>query len=309
MVAMDLSPGGVRAIAEAGYLFLFPLVANYAMMYSEAVDPSSPAFGGGFGHWVHRRQAISQETDDSSTHVTTLASSAWLDVRAEPWVLSIPSYGTGRTTVVTDLWGFVVDEAGGPGSDGPVVVASDAWVGAVPADAARVVRAESPFVRCETLVQLATPGDVESVREIWRAYRMEPLSTWSDGPPASPAAAIAWWPVDARTVTEMAFWPAATFALGLTTPNAQDRGILDRLTEIGVVAGRRWTTDTFDPAVLAAIEEGMDEALTELMRAAGGSRDATPPGSRTDADRDYFGRALASIRSNPLVGQSHRGGT
>ena len=305
---MDLSREGARAIAQSGYVFLFPLVANYAAMYAEAIDPSSTRFAGGFGRWTHRRHAASLESEVAESHVTDLSSSAWLDVRAEPWLLSIPEVGTEQTTVVTDLWGLVVDvSSAAEPAGGPVAIADDAWIGAVPADVRHVVRAESSFVRSETWVRIAEPADLERVREIQRTYGIEPLSAWSVGPPPSPAPAIAWWPVDTDTTTSMAFWSAATFALSFTTRNDEDRGILDRLAEIGVVPGGRWNEGDLAPDVIHAIGEGMDEALTELMRAAGATLDR-PPTRRTRpaTDRDYFGRALAAIRSTPMVGSTVR---
>ena len=36
-----------RAIARSAYMFLYPLVVNYGTMYVEALDPTSPFFGGG----------------------------------------------------------------------------------------------------------------------------------------------------------------------------------------------------------------------------------------------------------------------
>ena len=69
----------------------------------------------------------------------------------------------------------------------------------------------------------------------------------------------------------MDFWRLASFALSLTVPVPDERGILERLAEIGVVPGGRWAQSALHRDVVRAIEEGMDEAITELMRAAEGS--------------------------------------
>lgn len=296
MVDVDQSPAGTRAIAREGYSFLFPLVANYGLMYAEAVDSSSPVFGGGFGRWTHRRHTVSQESDVSTRHATTLDSSAWLDVRTGPWMLSIPAGGCERTTTVTDLWGFVVDEVATQGSaPTPVVVADEAWVGS--------------FVRCETWA-LIPEADEPAIREIQTSCRLRPLSGWSGGPPTPPTPPIDWWPVDSGTLTSMGFWSAATFALTLTMPSADDREILDRLAEIGVAPDVRWDEGDLPPEVLAAIGDGMDEALTELMRAVSPTGDHTPTTrSRSNTGRDHVARALAALRRFPLVGPSTRTGS
>jgi len=302
---MDLSRRQARAIAASGYVFLVPLVASYAAMYAEAVDPSSPDYEGGFGRWVHRRTATSRASDVTERHVTSLCSTTWLDVRAEPWVLRVPPVGTSNissTARVTDLWGHVVDEWTERDSDADrLVIAAPEWLGALPRETRGIARGESPFIRCEIGVRLEEPVDLARVREIQRGYRVEALSVWS-GRPAPPAArVIAWWPCPPGPLTTMDFWPLASFALSVTTPAPADRGILERLTEIGVVPGRRWDASTMHPDVVQAIEDGMDEALTDLMRAADELRHTTTPRSRHHADWDYFGHALASLRSNSVM--------
>jgi hypothetical protein len=303
MADVDRSPERVRAIARAGYVFLLPLLANYSAMYAEAIDTSSPAFGGGFGRWTHRR-AVSLEGDLAARHHTTLVSSSWMDVRAEPWVLSVPIVGSERTRVVTDLWGFVLDEAVDAGPpDRPVVIATQDWVGSIPSDAGGVARAESAFVRCETRARIPESLDPEAARRIEVSYRMEPVSSWSGGPPASPAPTIAWWPVDTDTIVGMSFWSAATFALTLTTASDEDRGILDRLTEIGVAPGAHWEEGALAAELAEAIGEGMDDALNDLMRATAPTGGHTPTRrSRRYMDRDYFTRALAALGTFPLTG-------
>jgi len=300
---MDLSPGQARAIAASGYVFLVPLVASYAAMYAEAVDPSSPDFEGGFGRWVHRRTAMSRVSDVAERHVTSLHSTTWLDVRAEPWIFPVPPVGTSSTARVTDLWGHVVDEWTGRDSDAnPLVIAADGWLGALPSETRGIVRGESPFVRCEMRVRLDEPVDLARVRKIQRGYRIEALSAWSGRPDPPAVQVMGWWPCPREPLTSMGFWPLASFALSLTTPAPDDRGILERLTEIGVVPGRRWDASTMQPDVVQGIEDGMDEALTGLMREAGEFRYPTPPRSRDHADWDYFGHALASLRSNTVIG-------
>ena len=150
--------------------------------------------------------------------------------------------------------------------------------------------------------------DEPAIREIQTSCRLGPLSGWSAGPPTRPTPAIGWWPVDSGTLTGMGFCSAATFAL--TMPSADDREILDRLAEIGVAPDVRWDEGDLPPEVLAAIDDGMDEALTELMRAVSPTGDHTPTTrSRSNTGRDYVARALAALRRYPLVGPSTRTGS
>jgi hypothetical protein len=123
---MDLSPRQAGAIAASAYIFLVPLVASYAAMYTEAIDRSSSDFEGGFGRWVQHRMAMSRVSDVSERHTTSLHSTTLLDVRAEPWILPVPPTGMSSMTRITDLWGHVADEwTGRDGDANPVVIATD----------------------------------------------------------------------------------------------------------------------------------------------------------------------------------------
>ena len=88
----------------------------------------------------------------------------------------------------------------------------------------------------------------------------------------------------------------ANFALTLITPNPQDEPVLERITEIGVGAGRRWDASMFSDEVGEAIRAGVDDALSDLMEAAVTGVDREPsPVRRGEMDRDYFGRAVRAL--------------
>src|SRR5512136_2731884 len=81
-----------RAIAEEGFIYGLPIVMNYAVMYDYVVDRNS-------GRWKATFNAIYNEarvfTYMDIAVVTpnndTPYSLVWLDLRAEPQVLSVPA--------------------------------------------------------------------------------------------------------------------------------------------------------------------------------------------------------------------------
>jgi hypothetical protein len=98
-------------------------------------------------------------------------------------------------------------------------------------------------------------------------------------------------------VTSDAFWSCATFALMLVEPHPEDAIITDRIAQIGLVAGQPWDPASLGAEMTEAIGIGMDDALSELMRAA--ARPIDPNFlrlSRADTDRDYFSRALGALK-------------
>jgi hypothetical protein len=309
---MDVTPAHAKAISRAAYIFTFPLVVYYGEMYSQVIDTSSPTYSGGFGRWLHLRTATSQGSGSVSTPIDTLYSSAWLDLRAEPWVFEMPRAVSTRFQASrwVDLWGFDLDDIGFPdgGSDGaPVLFASPTWVGEVPAGIDHVVRGDSAFVRTLTCTQLCDPEDRVRIRNIQEQLSLASLSTHLGQPAPKPAPVVRWWRWREGIETTDEFWSCANFVMSLTATNRQDRSILDRLAEIGVKAGEPWDPVSLGSEMADAISAGLDDALTDLMRAAAGPIDASLlHRSREETDKDYFARALGALvelRPRHLVGR------
>ena len=126
-----------RAIAKEAYIFNYPLVMYYRTMYLQAIDKDSKSFSGGFGKWLHLGTSSPKDTDIVTPNNDSPYSYAWVDLRAEPWVLTMPKIEAKRfyTSQWNDLWGFVLDNAGSvdDGNDGvSVLLASPTWKGELP---------------------------------------------------------------------------------------------------------------------------------------------------------------------------------
>lgn len=289
----------IKLVAEAGYLCLFPLVRNYTAMYFEAIDPASPAYVGGFGRWARLRLADSYEWDAKTSHAFSLQERAWLDVRTEPLIVATRTPVAGCTTRVIDLWGFVAAAHVADGAeDWSVMIVPPEWSGSIPVGAGTVVRGESPFLRYETWSRSTDPREAASVEAASLEHRIEPLSIWAGGEPAASLPPIGWVPVTTDLETSLGFWNAASFALTLVTPHADDAVVLEQLGDIGVVAGHPWDAANVEPDVLEAIAEGTDEAITRLLHSARTALAPAPP-SRPLTEGDYLDRAVAALVTEP----------
>ncbi|MFA9476605.1 MAG: DUF1254 domain-containing protein, partial [Filomicrobium sp.] len=99
-----------RKIAKEAYIFNYPLVMMYRTMYLQAIDETSKSYSGGFGKWLHLGTSSPKDTDIVSPNNDSPYSYAWVDLRAEPWVLTLPKIEDKRfyTSQWDDLWGFVL---------------------------------------------------------------------------------------------------------------------------------------------------------------------------------------------------------
>src|SRR5678809_458352 len=95
--AADITPAEAKAIAEEGFIYGLPIVMNYAVMYEYAVDPNSGQYKAPFNQIKNEARVFTYEdtaivTPNSDTPYSFL----WLDLRAEPMVLSVPAVEKGR---------------------------------------------------------------------------------------------------------------------------------------------------------------------------------------------------------------------
>ena len=88
----NLTPAEAKAIVGEAWLYAFAPVALYNTMYAQAINASSPSYVGGFNRFRHYdRLATPDDTDIVTPNNDTPYSWAWLDLRAEPMVISLPA--------------------------------------------------------------------------------------------------------------------------------------------------------------------------------------------------------------------------
>jgi len=87
----------IAEIAREAFHCGYPMVDNYAVLHSYALDPASPEFKAPVNRISHaRRVAGPEDRTIVAPNVDTPYSHAWLDLRAEPIILTIPPFEPGR---------------------------------------------------------------------------------------------------------------------------------------------------------------------------------------------------------------------
>jgi hypothetical protein len=185
--------------------------------------------------------------------VDTLASSGWLDLSAEPVVVTLPeARGRYLGAVALDLWTNVIwstnanaEPRTGSARVQAVAFVAPGWSGTLPKGVARV-DAASTNVWLSVRIQSAGPHDLNAVRKLQRAIRVVPLSAYPGGAHgAAPAQRGA--PLDAAPARAPAAQVAALDANGFFTqladalhdnpPSPDDPHALKILADLGVKPG------------------------------------------------------------------------
>ena len=86
-----------KDIAEEGFIYGLPLVMNYAVMQEFAVDKNSGQFKAPFNE-IQNEHKVSTPEDTAviTPNSDTPYSVMWLDLRAEPMVISVPAIDKDR---------------------------------------------------------------------------------------------------------------------------------------------------------------------------------------------------------------------
>ena len=92
----EISLAEVRAIAKEAYIYGFPLVDNYRVIYAYSVDENNPEYKARFDviknmPRVYTPEDRAVQTPNSDTPYSMLA----VDLRAEPIVLTLPQVEKG----------------------------------------------------------------------------------------------------------------------------------------------------------------------------------------------------------------------
>src|SRR5258707_1982204 len=86
-----------KAIAEEGFIYGLPIVMNYAVMYEYSVDKNSGQYKAPFNQIKNEPRVFTyKDTAVITPNSDTPYSMLWLDLRAEPIVLSVPAIEKGR---------------------------------------------------------------------------------------------------------------------------------------------------------------------------------------------------------------------
>jgi hypothetical protein len=297
------APPALRAAAREAYVYGVPMLARYRQLHALSIDTDGEQYRGPFNQLSHRGadmpgDAVAQDADAGLT-----STSATLDLRAEPVVISVPPMEPERYLVLqlVDLYGYHFAFIGSRSTGnlgGHYLVAGPDWRGRVPAGITQVMRAETQLVSLSGGIQLLDGQDRGRVEQLQARYRLQPLSAFLDRPaPHAPAAVV--WPAPLAADAlrgSPAFFNQLAFLLQFVPIHPSERALRARLAGIGIQPGHLLTLHALPPGTLAALREGMADGQREIdqRRAALAGRTDTLYGSRDLFKGDLVARATGS---------------
>jgi hypothetical protein len=307
--AQTITPDEARTVAKDAYIYGYPLVDGYRILYSYFVDRSSPEYKAGWNEKVYNNARVftpddtAMQTPNSDTPYSQLG----LDLRAEPMVLSVPAVEKGRyyTVEVNDLYTFISGYIGSrtTGNDsGDFLIAGPSWKGDTPKGIKGVIRSETDLAFVFYRTQLFGPDDIDNVKKIQAGYKVQSLSAFL-GQPAPPAAP----PInfmkplsieEERTSPE--FFNELNFVLQFCPTYPSETALMARFAKLNIGGGKKFDVQSLSPEVRKAIKDGMSDAWNaydEMRRkmTTGELTSADLLGSRDYLKDNYLYRMMGTV--------------
>lgn len=301
-------PGFLKAkdIAEAGFIYGLPIVMNYAVMYEYAVDRNSGQFKAPFNQIKNEPNVFTYKdtaivTPDSDTPYSFV----WMDLRAEPIVLSVPAVDPKRYYSVmlcdgnTYNYGYIGNRATGSEAGDYMVVGPD-WKGAPPPGIKKVFRSSTQFSVAGYRTQLFNADDLDNVKKVQDGYKVQTLSAYLKQPVTTAAATVDFPKID-KELVKTNFFEFLDFALQFAPAQENEKDIRAKLATIGVGPGKTFNFRDLPLEQKLEIGLGMkeggrkiDEAVATVGKDVNGWRVGSLPGDSAHYNGDWLKRAVAA---------------
>ncbi len=267
------TPKQAAAIAEEAYVYAFPMMENYRTMYVQAIDKTAPGYQAPFNELVHKSKLLDPSFKDVvRPNTDTLYSMAWLDLRAQPIVISVPEvenryYSVQLVDMFTHNFAYIGTRATGTEA-GSYVIAGPEWEGAKPGDTEAVFRSESNFVLCLIRTEVDGPDDVAAVVELQKQYRLTAMNVYLGRSRVPVPTGITFPTYDSTRAKSAAFIDLFNFLLTQVRVVPEEQELMTRFSSIGIRAGAINASRALNLGLRNAVEKGIGQGIMAIAQAA-----------------------------------------
>jgi hypothetical protein len=266
-----VTPEEAEAIAREAYVWGFPMVMNYKTLYNYVIDTESPDYKGPFNEVACEARLFTPEDRAVVTpNADTPYCMFWLDLRAEPLVLTVPQmeperyYSFQLIDWYTHNFAYVGTLSTGNGA-GSFLVAGPGWDGEKPDGVDGVLRSETDLVFIVVRTQLFGPDDLDRVEEIQAGYALRPVHEviGTDPPPAPRRPDFPIWQEGAQF--DERFYGFLDFAMDLLGEPAPGREALwEPLGRLDIGPGHDFDLAALAPEIQEALKAGREAGFADM---------------------------------------------
>ncbi|HEY1681472.1 MAG TPA: DUF1254 domain-containing protein [Candidatus Tumulicola sp.] len=297
--AQGAQPAQIEAAAREAYIYGFPMVDLYRIMFGYFIDSRTPAFKGPFNTLVNSANVYTPaDTTVQTPNSDTPYSFIGLDLRADGLVFTMPAIEKNRyySAQFVDQYTYNIAYAGtrttGNGGAKILIVGPD-WKGPTPSAITKVVRFDTEFGLVGIRTQLFGPSDLDNVRKIQAGYTVQSLSSYlgTTAPPAAPA--VDWLPplTPAEERTSPQAFNLLAFILQFCPTRPSEVALRQSFASIGIVPGKPFDAGSRASSYVAGMAAGQ-KGIDTARAAVTGTNDLF--GTPEEMHDNYLNRAVGA---------------
>ena len=260
-----------KDIYQEAYVYGFPMVMSYGIMYAYFVDRNSGQFKAPFNQLYNEARVFTpRDTAIVTPNSDTPYSFVGMDLRAEPLVFSLPRVEESRYYVIQliDMYthNFAYLGSRSTGNDeGCYMVAGPDWKGQTPPGIKKVIHCETQFGLAGIRTQLMGPDDLPNVVKVQSGYKVQTLSQFLKQSPPEAAATIDF-PPFTRDGMKMQFPKFLNFVLQFCPPVEEENALRAKFASVGIEAGKPFDLDRLSDAERADEAQAVEDGYASIVK-------------------------------------------
>jgi len=294
----SLTTERITAIAKQAYLYGYPMVENYRVMYQTTQNKAYPKYAPANQFYHDKNVATHLDTLFVAPNGDTPYSTAVIDLSKGPVILTIPPIDPKRYVgfPVYDLYTYVVTtfskrNIGSQG--GKFLLVKRGWKGKAPKDIKMVVPCESDLLYLLVRTQLFGAEDLAQVHALQAQYKLAPLPGFTPAKTLDPFAEKPLPADNPYQKTDPRFFALLAFLMGETSPMPEERAFRASLDSIGIKAGQPFVFANAETE--KAMMTGIDAAKKAMLDRLKTVRSSVEFfGTREQIKDDYLARATGA---------------
>jgi len=267
----DVTPEEAKQIAEEAYIFAYPMIEHYKMMFAMAMYEQSGAYNAPFNVLTNNSKLNGPEdTIIVRPNNDTFYSGVWFDLSQQPQVLEVTAITDGRyySFQIIDMYTYNIAYIGSraTGSEaGAFMFVGPNWDGETPEGINKVIHSEGNYLLALGRTQVFGPDDVEAAQAVMQGYKVQSLNAYQGMveaavipqnpqlPPYNPQKVA-----DANFITYL----NALMTLGPLHPD--EIAMFYRFAKIGIEPGKLFDPENMVPEILNAINDGVKSGMEKI---------------------------------------------
>lgn len=294
---------------EEAYIYAFPMIDHYKMMFVMAMYPESGTYEAPFNTIVNKSILLGPEyTTIVRPNNDTFYSMAWFNLTGEPMILEVPTITDKRyySFQIIDMYTYNIDYIGtrATGFDaGAYMFVGPDWTGEKPEGINNVIQSEGNYLMVLGRTQVFSPMDVEHAKAVMTGFQVQSLSEFLGVEVTAEVKVPAIPPYNPEKAKGVEFITYLNAIMADGKIHESEKALFEKFAKIGIMPGATFNSEELDEDINKAIKDGIALAETkiknkklgeekngwQLVSGAFGTREAMQGKYLTRAAAAYFG--------------------